>query len=71
MKNKDNNGCTCKECNPKKLKDYLIYLLPLATVISGLIQLSTGVVFTGVGLCYLIYKIKQVETKIDNSKCWY
>ena len=65
------NDCKCKECNPRKLKDYLIYLLPAAVIVLGLVQFSAGSVLAGIGLSYLIKKIRKLEIKIDNCECWY
>lgn len=71
---KDNNGCDCKDCNPKK--DYKMFILPSLIIITGMIQLSLSTLslsaaLIGVSIYYMFKKLKNMEEKIKNCECWY
>ena len=66
---KNNNGCECKDCNPKK--DYKIFILPSLIIITGILQLSLSAVVVGVSVYYILKTLRNMEEKIKNCECWY
>jgi hypothetical protein len=65
------NDCNCTDCKPKKIRDYFIYMLPSAVILLGILQLSIGTIVAGIGLSYIIKRLRKLETKVENSECWY
>jgi len=66
---KDNNGCECKDCNPKK--DYKIFIVPALIIITGNLQLSLSSVIVGISIYYIFKTLKDMEEKIKNCGSWY
>jgi hypothetical protein len=65
------NDCPCKECNPKKIRDYFVYLMPASIIVFGCLQFSIGTILAGIIISALLKKIKKLEEKVKNCECWY
>jgi len=45
--------------------------MPLSMIFFGVLSLSIHTILSGFGLFYVIRKMRQIETKVENSGCWY
>jgi hypothetical protein len=69
--NDKSNGCNCRECKPQKIKDKLIYLIPIFIGAIGIITLSPMTVICSMFISHLINQNTKLKEKLKNSECWY